>query len=328
MFHKWRSQSSQMLRYSIIAVCRNEAPRLPAFFESLEKLDYPDDLYEIILVDDASNDGSAQLIQEFVIGKQNAKAFFIKDKDLKQFGKRQALSIATSHATGDVLLMTDADTEVPAAWMASYNHYFNSSVGMVIGYVREKHLGLIKRVKRIFSAGLFCSTIGIRLPFSCAGGNIAIRRSVFEKIGGYDNLGTFQAGDDKLLLRKVHKAQEKVAYNSEVVVYEQNRHYSTRDYLNRELRHFGKFRQSAFYYQFISLLILVFFFYFPFWFIKSGSWLLLMTAIFPLYLFYTMSLIKHHEKFYLSDYLFILIYPYYVIIFSIIGTFMKAKWKV
>ncbi len=328
MFRKWKIQSSQKLHYSVIVVCRNEAPRLPLFFTSLDQLDYPSDLYEIILVDDASRDGSDQMIRDYVAGKLNGKAFFIMEKDENQSGKRQALSLAASHATGDILLMTDSDTEVPPNWIESYNHYFSSSIGMVIGYAREKHLGLVKRVKKIFSAGMFCSTVGINMPFSCSGANIAIRRSVFESIGGYDKLGHFQSGDDKLLLKKVVKAWEKVAYNAEVVVYEQNRHYSIREYLNRELRHFGKFRQSSIIYQFVSLLVLAFFLYLPYWFIVEGTWLFLATAILPLYIFYSFSMIRHHEKFHISDYLFLLIYPYYAILFSIIGTFMKAKWKV
>jgi poly-beta-1,6-N-acetyl-D-glucosamine synthase len=280
-----------------------------------------------LLVDDASNDGSAQMISDFASGRENTKAFFIKEKDKNQPGKRQALQIATSNATGDILLMTDSDTVVPSHWVDSYNHYFSPNIGMVIGYAREKELGLIARVKKIFSAGMFCSSVGIGYPFSCSGANLAIRRSVFEEIGGYDNLGTFHSGDDKLLLKRVHKIGEKVAYNSEATVYEQPHNYSFTEYWHRELRHFGKFRQSSLHYQFLSLLIVAFFLYFPYWFATGGKILLLPFVLFSLFLFYSFSMFKHKEKFHISDYIFLIIYPYYVIMFSIIGTFWKAKWK-
>lgn len=327
MFRKWKTVNDHQYSYSIIAACRNEEERLPRFLASLEHLSYPVDLYEIILVDDASDDNSLQILNDFAKDKPHVQVISILQEEKTGKGKRQALSLAAFKAKNEILLFTDADTEVPENWISSYNSYFYTLVGMVIGYVRLKNLTGMNRVKRIFSSGLFCSTAGMGMPFSCSGGNMAIKRSVFEEIGGYEGLGDFHAGDDKLLLKQVAKTGQLIAYNADVKVIEQNRTYTFRQWFDRELRHFGKFRQSALLFQIVTILGMAFFLFLPLMILHQAKWLPFIYIITPIYFFYTCSIMKHKERFQVFDYLLLILYPYYVIFFTIIGTFRKAVWK-
>ncbi|HNX01392.1 MAG TPA: glycosyltransferase [Candidatus Cloacimonadota bacterium] len=327
MFRKWKTNTPLQHTYSIIAVGRNESERLPGFLASLKALDYPTELYEIILVDDASSDDTFNQMNEFANEKNNIQVFQVKESEKIGKGKRQALTLAAKHATKDILLFTDTDTEVPVHWISSYNSYFYTIIGMVIGYVRMKHLSLIYRVKRIFSSGLFCSTVGMGIPFSCSGANIAIRRFVYEDIGGHEGLGDFHAGDDKLLLKKMHQLDYKIGYNSDETMIEQNQKYTFKQLLDREIRQYGKIKLSSTYYILFTALVFAFFIFLPFLLVHHMNWVYLAGIILPIYLFYSCSLIIHHERFHPLDYIFLLVYPYYAIFFSIISLFVKAKWK-
>lgn len=51
--------------FSICIAFRNESENLPALLKSLKALNYPKDLFEIILVNDYSTDNSIEIITDF-----------------------------------------------------------------------------------------------------------------------------------------------------------------------------------------------------------------------------------------------------------------------
>ena len=51
-------------RFSIVIPFRNEAENLPDLLKSIETLNYPKHLFEIIFVDDESEDNSVEIIQK------------------------------------------------------------------------------------------------------------------------------------------------------------------------------------------------------------------------------------------------------------------------
>jgi len=62
---------------------------------------------EIIIVDDGSVDGSRKILEDLDTKKYNAKVIF----HTKNQGKGAALRTAQTHATGDIILIQDADLE-------------------------------------------------------------------------------------------------------------------------------------------------------------------------------------------------------------------------
>ena len=56
-------------QFSIVIPFRNEADNLPQLLDSISRLNYPKNLFEVILVDDASSDNSVGLIRDFISNK-------------------------------------------------------------------------------------------------------------------------------------------------------------------------------------------------------------------------------------------------------------------
>jgi chlorobactene glucosyltransferase len=97
-------------RVSIILAARNEQETLPATLESLLRLDYPD--YEVILVDDDSDDRTGAIADEWMERPASrGKLRVIHNDELPAGwrGKVHAMSLAERGATGEWILATDAD---------------------------------------------------------------------------------------------------------------------------------------------------------------------------------------------------------------------------
>ncbi|MCK4311492.1 MAG: glycosyltransferase, partial [Candidatus Cloacimonetes bacterium] len=322
----WKVKKPKALTYSILIACRNEEKNLPKLFESLKKLDYLKEKFEIIIVDDVSTDNSLELIKEFCKININAKYFHLSEKHSDYKGKKAALKLASENAKYDILIFTDSDCSVHPEWLKSYNNYFADNIGMVVGNYFEIKTNPLRIFSNQMSSGIYASTIGLGIPFSAAGGNLAVKKTAFDEIGGYEKIKRYQSGDDKLLLKLIHKAGWKIAYNHEQLVDT----YQVKDNktLNHQLkRRYGKFGMSSTFFKIISILIFLFYLYLPIKSIFFYDWKSLIIYFLCILFFWIVNLVKHKYRFRILDIPLLIIYPYFLIYFSLLGTFGKWEWK-
>ena len=100
-------EDSQCPRVSILVAARDEAKKLPAALTSLLAQEYPN--YEVIIVNDRSQDASPQILDRFAHGHENLKVIHLSELASGWLGKPHALMRAYEHATGQWLVFTDAD---------------------------------------------------------------------------------------------------------------------------------------------------------------------------------------------------------------------------
>ena len=318
-----RNRSTQY-SYSLIIPCRNEEHTLPDLLHSLENLDYPEELFEVIFVDDASCDSTSKIIQEFCANRPNYTAVHIANKSEKYKGKKYALKKGIEKAQFENLLFTDADCIVPSNWLDSFNRFISEDVGMVVGYSPENGVSSFRRFSQIITADFYCATINLGVPFSNNGRNLYINKKAYEQVDGFEKIKNFTCGEDKLLLNLIKDTQFKIIYNSDCKVYT-NPQIS--DFVNQQKRRYGQFSLSSPLYKVVSLFILLFFLYLPFHVIFYKDWLGLSIYYVSFLTFWICGLVKHREPFHVFDLLYILIYPYYLIYYSLLGMFSKWTWK-
>ena len=96
-------------KISIIIPCFNENKTLTSLIDkvllSLNVHDY--NLYEILIVDDFSTDGTRELIKKNFLSKKNFKTFFHNEN----LGKGAAIKTAKEFVSGDIIIIQDADLE-------------------------------------------------------------------------------------------------------------------------------------------------------------------------------------------------------------------------
>src|SRR6478609_11438979 len=121
---------SPKTNFSIIVPFRNEAQNLPILLESFSKLNYPNDLFEVILVDDASEKEFRPERQRTGEALQNsdpsdselAKHYriqIVKNIRTSNSPKKDAITTAMQHVKTDWVITTDADCVVLENWLLS-----------------------------------------------------------------------------------------------------------------------------------------------------------------------------------------------------------------
>lgn len=310
--------------FSVLIACRNEAPNLPALFHSFEHLNYPSSMHEIILVDDASSDKTLSLLQNFAQGKPNITVLHLAEKSPEYKGKKAALKAAAELAKFDFLAFTDADCSVPTNWLTNMNSYIGENTGAVIGYYLERMMNRITKVMKFLNAGFYAATTGLGYPMSACGGNLVVRKSVFEQIGGYDSFKDQLAGDDKMLLNLVRKTAWEVSYNPSEPVY-------TAPILNKEKRRnqkkrqYGKFYSFSLPYKLLVLTAFVFFLELPYLLIWKPHYFLI--YFLSILFFWVVNTHKHRQKFDIIDVFLLVIIPYLMIYYGIASLLSGWKWK-
>lgn len=92
---------------SLIFAARDEEEKLPAALTTLAALDYPK--LEIVAVDDRSQDGTAQILDEFARRHARVRVVHVTALPTGWLGKTHALQKGFKTSIGDWLLFTDAD---------------------------------------------------------------------------------------------------------------------------------------------------------------------------------------------------------------------------
>jgi len=105
---KFENTSNETPKVSIILPARNEEKFIGKCLESFVQQDYTN--YEIIAVDDSSNDDTWKIIEKYAKSSKKVVPVKANSKPEGWMGKNWACIEGFKHAAGDVLLFTDADT--------------------------------------------------------------------------------------------------------------------------------------------------------------------------------------------------------------------------
>jgi glycosyltransferase involved in cell wall biosynthesis len=199
--------------FSIVVPFRNEAKNLPILLQSLEKLNYPTELFEVILVDDESNDR-----WKMEDGRWKIEVLVIPNQRKSNSPKKDAIETAIQITKHNWIVTTDADCEVPKNWLAIFDAKIQETNAQMcvgsVGYVAESgFLHDFQNNDFLSLQGVTAGSLGIEKTFMCNGANFAYEKKIFEELKGFEGNNNLASGDDVFLLQKALKAApEKIAY--------------------------------------------------------------------------------------------------------------------
>jgi biofilm PGA synthesis N-glycosyltransferase PgaC len=213
--HPLSSPTSLLPTVSIVIPARNEAANLETCLRSVLHQNYPDDRWEVILVNDHSTDETAQIARSFQQTHPRLQVFDLPVDSVNAY-KKAALSYGIQQAQNEIILQTDADVEMGANWLVSMVQQFNVDTGLVSGPVQLTYQNhWLQRFQALESMGLIgigAGSIAAGSPNMCNGANLAYRKSVFESVHGYEGVDHIASGDDEFLLHKVHRSPWKLSF--------------------------------------------------------------------------------------------------------------------
>ncbi|MBE8725245.1 glycosyltransferase family 2 protein [Flavobacterium hungaricum] len=206
-----KSTLEPQANFTIIVPFRNEKENLPILLESLSKLNYPADLFEVILVDDASN-------EKFQVSGFRFQVSIIENIRVSNSPKKDAITTAMKHVKTDWVITTDADCIVPQNWLLTFDNYIQEHhVSMLAGAVtyqcKNSLLHHFQQLDLTSLQGATIGSFGLNKGFMCNGANFAYRKSLFEALNGFEGNDKIASGDDVFLLQKaIEKFPEEVHY--------------------------------------------------------------------------------------------------------------------
>lgn len=199
-------------RISVLVPARNEAEGIAQTLETLLDQRYPAGLYEVIVLDDFSEDDTAAVVRSFEDPRIRLlrMADFVDGQErsgVVSF-KKKALETGVAHASGDLILTTDADCRVPSDWLRSVAAYYEAfqPAFMALPVRMHQERNLLERFQSLDFLGMMLLTgAGIQLRFThlANGAGMAFPRAVFEAVGGYAGADHLASGDDLFLLHKI-----------------------------------------------------------------------------------------------------------------------------
>ncbi len=140
-------------KISVIIPCFNEKKTLTNIVDKvLQSFKFHGyNLYEVLIIDDFSTDGSKELIEKNFSSKKNFKTFFHN----KNMGKGATIKTAKKFITGDIIIIQDADLEYdPKDYGKLITPILNGDFKVVYGsrvlnQVRYRSIGFSSKI-RIF----------------------------------------------------------------------------------------------------------------------------------------------------------------------------------
>ena len=214
---------------TVVVPARNEEATIGPCLDSILALDYPADRLEVIVVDDDSQDRTAEVVRRRMAaapapalaggapeppeagGDGRVRLVQVpENRGRDRAHKKRAIEKAVAQARGEIILTTDADCVVPPGWARAMAAQFTGpEVAFVSGPVRFRVApedGLFVRLQALDFFGLMaCGAggIGADQPNLANGANVGYRRETFEALGGFSGIDHVTSGDDELLMQKV-----------------------------------------------------------------------------------------------------------------------------
>jgi cellulose synthase/poly-beta-1,6-N-acetylglucosamine synthase-like glycosyltransferase len=195
--------STPSINVSVVIACRNEEKTIPVLLHSLTDQDYPTALFEIIIVDDNSDDNTANLARSFSNGIN------IKVIDNNGSGKKEALRTGIETAKGELIITTDADCRMGHSWISTISaFYYEKRPDMILCPVRLDPLkgifGRFQELEFLSLQGITAGSAASHHATMCNGANLAFTPGAYNQ--NKNNLRfDIATGDDVFLLHSLKK---------------------------------------------------------------------------------------------------------------------------
>ena len=241
-------RSEELPGVSVLVCAHNEAYNLSAYLYALLSQDYPK--YEVIVVDDGSEDKTREVIESYMVQDKRLRITFVPKEARVRSTKKLALTLAAKAAQYDYLLLTDADcTPESTHWISEMMRGFMSCTKddvqctkeIVLGfgaYFYEK--GFVNRLVRydtLFNGLHYLSAAAHGHPYMGVGRNLAYKKELFFKTGGFKKMMNNRAGDDDLFVNHVANRKNTAVVSSRASITWSPAKTTMRDWWQQKRRH-------------------------------------------------------------------------------------------
>jgi len=231
----FRNTSSQLL-VSVLVPCRNEKIFIKKCFESIIANDYPKNKLEILIIDGMSEDGTRDIIKQYI-----NKYPYIRLLDNPRKITSCALNKGIKNAKGEII-----------AWMSAHNEYQKTHISKCVRYLKEFNVDAVGGIiipipgDNSFIGKTICAVISNLFGVGTSAHKtepiektphitdtafgVCYKKEVFKKVGLFNE--KLIRGQDMEFALRLKKAGLKILLAPEIAS-----HYYTRSGLKSFLKH-------------------------------------------------------------------------------------------
>ena len=211
--HRLRlSGPPQNLTYSVVIAARNEEHVIGRCLDSVFRQNLPQERYEVIVVNDRSNDRTPDICEEYCRRFPALSHVVIPETPPGVAPKKHAVAAGIARARNEVIVLTDADCTVPEGWLAAIDRNFTEATDVVQGVTAYAYAAGMSRfffnvqaVDFLSHGVVAAAAMGAGLPLNSNANNFAFRKKAYESAQGYGSARKVVSGDDDLLLQRIAK---------------------------------------------------------------------------------------------------------------------------
>jgi cellulose synthase/poly-beta-1,6-N-acetylglucosamine synthase-like glycosyltransferase len=200
-------------KVTVIIPARDEEANLPPLLQALKVQTYPAHLFEVIVIDDFSADGTADVVRDFPAGNVHLlqlSQHLSAEQRLNSY-KKKAIEMAVERATGDIIMTTDADCVMGPEWITRmvqfYETYQPKFIAAPVSFYQEHNFfKALQSLDFMTMQGITGALAALKSGTMCNGANLAYERKVFYEVGGFKGIDNIASGDDMLLMFKIYRA--------------------------------------------------------------------------------------------------------------------------
>ena len=215
---------AHITKLSVIVPCYNRLDELIELFPSLEEQTLARDKFEIIVVDDGSNDGTEEFVVNYISDSHISFSFYKQENK----GPGAARNLGLENASGDFFIFVDSDVIVPSHWLAEVFDKVNEEHLDAYGGPDKAHESFSPLLKAIdYAMTSFITTGGLRgkkgkklAKFFPRSFNMGLSKSVYDRIGGF---GGLRHGQDIEYSNRIIKSGANVGFIENAYVFHKRR---------------------------------------------------------------------------------------------------------
>jgi cellulose synthase/poly-beta-1,6-N-acetylglucosamine synthase-like glycosyltransferase len=190
---------------TVLVCARDEEENIERCLASLIQIDYPIDRLEVLIVDDKSTDRTPEILRDWQSRMPNLRVLRTGEEIAHLKGKVNALTQGLDAASGEFVMITDADSRVPKNWVRRYLQYYEPTTGMVASLTLldvHRFPNGVESMDWAYTLGIAMASANINVPLSVIGNNISIRKVAYDDVGGYRKI-PFSVTEDFALFQAI-----------------------------------------------------------------------------------------------------------------------------
>ena len=200
------------VKITVIIPARNEQMNIGQCLDSICSQSYNRELFEVIIIDDFSTDGTAKIIESYKDRNVTCLSLekLIGVNKINSY-KKKAIELAIGNAKGDLIVTTDADCIVPRRWLETISSFYEQYspafiCAPVAFHTTKKFLSIFQALDFMTLQGITGAAVNNKFHSMCNGANLAYEKKVFYDVGGFQGIDDLASGDDMLLMNKIAAA--------------------------------------------------------------------------------------------------------------------------